>query len=244
MSINPDTFGEPVPTDFADVFDDWIAGASIAKRSVVIYGKPGLFAEYEQIERELEVARESEKHGAELAGSDVARLEQQLEELYAEWVASKSTWVVRGVTPETLERAKAQEPAIEEPTAPEAPELPKNATDQQKRAHTVAMQRHAEAVAEYEAATDVYNDEINLRCIAWSTLSIEFSDGRKVEAQIDDDGEVIAPVVGVDRLRNMKRRLGEAQLLKILSAAQMATVVEPEIPAPFSRSTSESDPTS
>jgi len=38
--------------DFSDAFDDWIGGASISKRSLVIFGKPGLYARMQELERE------------------------------------------------------------------------------------------------------------------------------------------------------------------------------------------------
>src|SRR5690606_14927286 len=250
MDIN---VGEAAPADFADVFDEWIAGASINKRSVTIYGKPGLAAEYEQLERDLEVAEEAEKHGAELAGSEVRRITARMEELYGEWQASKSTWTVRGVSSEMAERLKAAEPARVEPeplVEPKAPVLPERATEQQRKSHTIAMQEYdaklaayREALPEHTQAVEAFNDALNLRYITAAVLKIEFADGRTVEAEVDDDGAVVVPAVTVAQLTKLRKRLGETQLLSLITASQAALLVEPEIPAPFSRRTSETEGT-
>src|SRR5690554_2188570 len=70
VSEHPITPSESVPADFADVFDEWIGGATIAKRSVPIYGKPGLYAEFQDLERRLELLESLGEDGGEFAGSE------------------------------------------------------------------------------------------------------------------------------------------------------------------------------
>ena len=234
---------EALPADFdGAAFDDWIAGATVAKRSVVIYGKPGLYAEYEQLERDLEVAKSNEEHGAELAGSEVRRIERRMRELYDEWVASKSTWIVHALDDEALTALKEQEPALVEPEAPKPPEepvLPERPTVQQQKSHELARQAYEKAVAEHAAATKAhdrkhaaYAAEMNFRAIAAAVERVEFPDGR------------VAGEVSVGQLRAMHARLGEQQLLRLVTAIQLAGLTEPEIPAPFWSDGSEVDPTS
>ena len=249
MSINP--AGEPLPIDVDDAFDDWLSGASINKRSVEIYAKPGLAAEYEQLERDLERAEEAEKHGAEMGGRESRQIIERMAELYEEWMASKSVWTVRGVNEAMSDRIRAEVPEVPplvEPTKPEP--LRKNATPQESKNHTLAMQAYDKARAEYEAALPAHErevakhtDETNLRYIAAAVEKIELGDGRTIEAEYGDDGDVVTPAVSVEKLRQMKVRLGDAQLARVLLAMQVASVREPVISGPFSRasSTTEND---
>lgn len=241
MSIQPDS--QIVPTDFTpDAFAEWIGGATIAKRSVTIYGKPGLYAEYETLTRDLEIAQADEGDG-EMAGSESARIRARLEEIYAEWMASKSTWTVRALTSEELsalgdadeDRGYDELVAPEPPVPPTAPEPPaKNAGETARRAHTVATQRHQAAMDQHtkdrrahSAAKGAYEAEMNLRGVAEAFDSIEFPDGRTVET------------ITVEQLRTMRATLGDIQIHRLVVAAANAAVEEPVIPAPFSPRSSE-----
>jgi len=223
------TESTPVPADFdGSALDDWIAGGSVAKRSVVVYGRPDLFAEYEQIERDLELLGDDD----ELGGGERARLIKRRSDLYDEWIASKSTWIIAALTPDQIDACKTREPALVEPAEPVAPELAKNATDAQKRSHTVKTQEYDAALAAYEKARTEFNRELDLRCLAAAVERIDFADGR------------VAGAVTVDQLKAMRERMGDLQLTRLVMTATMATMEEPLIPAPFSHSNSETGPTS
>lgn len=239
------TPSEPIPADFeGDAFDEWIDGATVSKRSVAIYGKPGLFAEYEQLERDLEVAQAAAKGGEEMGGSESKRIERRLGEIYAEWMDSKSNWVVRALSEDDFDAIKEQmaEEGIVEPDPLPEPvppkDLPAKRTDQQGKTHTLKTAEYETAKAEYDAtlpdhtkAVTAYADELNFRIIATSVDRIDFASGRVQDS------------ITVEQLRKLKKRLGERQLLSLISASQLAMYQEPEIPAPFSRTSSEDDQT-
>lgn len=240
------TESDPVPADFeGDAFDEWIGGATVSKRSVPIYGKPGLFAEYEDLERQREKAVDEQKGGAELGGSGIVAIDERLAEIYEEWMASKSTWTVRALDEDeikavgaTVDEAIGEEPVEPKPEHPKPADLPKNHSDQQAKSHTIKMQAYEAAKPAHDAALKVYAeahkayiDELNFHLIAAAVERIEFANGR-VQSEIT-----------VEQLRALKKRLGERQLMSLLNAAQLAIYVEPEIPAPFSNRDSEDDPT-
>ena len=251
MSINP--AGEPLPIDVDDAFDDWLSGASINKRSVEIYAKPGLAAEFGQLERDLARAREVEEQGAEMAGRESAHIEARMAELYEEWMASKSVWTVRGVNGAMMDRVREEVPDLEPLVAPTKPEpLRKGATPQESKSHTLAMKAYEKERAEYEAALPAreraearHADERNLRYMAACIEKVELPDGRVIEAEYGDDGDVVTPAVPVEKLRAMKTVLGDAQLSRVLLAMEVATKQEPILSAPFSQASSseESDET-
>lgn len=261
-------------------FDDWIAGASTARRAVVIYGKPGLYAEYQQIDRELTIAKAeaAEGGGDEMGGSPVRRLERRLQALYEEWEASRTTWVVEMIDDDLIDAIKAQlaEQEVLEPKQPEEPErpaapqplkdLPGNATEAQKRSHTVKKQaydaarvEHEAAVAawqvdyeayttgplaDYEKAAEAYADNLNLHLISAALREVKDAEGNVRQRALLENGRVTLPAVTVDQLRNLRKTLGRAQLLRLMAGITEATYSETELTAPFSQSTSEDAPTS
>jgi hypothetical protein len=239
------TESEAVPADFeGDAFDDWIGGATVSKRSVPIYGKPGLFAEWEQLERDIEIAEAEEAGGAELGGSKSSKLKKRREEIYHEWMDSKSDWIVRGLDEDDLKEItdELEAEGIVEPDALKKPAepkpLPTKHTEQQGKTHTLATNEYEIAKAEYEAAlpdhqkaVTAYADELNLRIIATAVDRIDFASGRTQDE------------ITVEQLRKLKKTLGERQLLKLIQASQLAMFQEPEIHAPFSRDSSEDAPT-
>lgn len=238
---NPDS----VAADFADAFDDWLAGATISKRSVIVYGKPGLFAEYEDLERQREVLETRLKSlgedSGEMAGSEASRVRADLQvndtaqqALYDEWMASKSTWVVRALLESEIEGINDMEPVLTEPIEPPrpaAPEpLPPKHTEQQAKSHTVATKAWEEKMtawkaeyADYIETAAAYMVERNFRCLAIAVERIEFTDGR------------VSNGISVERLRALRNRLGENQISRLMDAAQQAAQEEPEIPVPFSQ---------
>jgi hypothetical protein len=235
------TASEPIPTDFeGDAFDDWIGGATVAKRSVAIYGKPGLYAEYQELERERERIEAENKAGGEMAGSGLARVDGRMAEIYDEWMESKSTWIVRALDEDQTKAIEAElgdGPLKPDELVKPAP-LPAKRTEQQAKSHTLRMQEYEaakpaydEAVKEYEAANDEYVTKLNLHIIAAAVERIDFANGRVQDS------------ITVERLLSLKKKLGERQLLKLINASQLALLAEPEIHAPFSQDSSETDQT-
>lgn len=147
---------DPVETDFSDFFDEWIGGASPARRSVTIYGKPGLFAEFQQLQRQIDIEEAAAKSGGEeMAGSQVKKWRQRQEEIYDEWEASRTTWVLERTGEDAIEAAKSD---LVEPVEPAD-----DASDQEKAA--------------YAQAVEEYSDEINLRLIVASVVEVRDAQG-------------------------------------------------------------------
>jgi hypothetical protein len=234
------TASEAIPADLeGDAFDDWIGGATVSKRSVPIYGKPGLYAEYQELERERERIVAENKAGGEMAGSGLAKVDARLAEIYDEWIESKSTWIVAALDEDQTKAIEAE--LGEGPLKPDElvePVLPAKHTEQQAKSHTIKMQEYEaakpaydEAVKEYEAANAEYVTQLNLRIIAAAVERIDFANGRVQDS------------ITVERLLSLKKILGERQLLKLINASQLALLAEPEIHAPFSSSDSQDDQT-
>lgn len=218
------------PADFGDVFDDWIGGATLAKKSVDIYGRPDLYAEFEKLDRQLkaELAVRGDDDEPAMDDSVVSDLEQQLVDLYEKWEASKSTWTVRAM-PRDAGKAIAREHPDQTAVEP----LPEDADE-------TAVAAHQSAVDAFEAQSDARNYAILEQVIT----RIEFSEGRVIEAVIADDGHtMVRPAITTKQLATMRARLGDWQYIKLIQASKLAASTEPVIPAPFSRTSSRSDQT-
>lgn len=228
--MSEDTTTSTGPSEFASMFDDWIAGATLAHKSLDIYGQPALQAEYEKLTRELEVAKAAAKdtESALTDESEVDAIEAKLVALYEQWMASKSTWTVRAMPTEL-----AAELSLEHPDQPQPDDVPADATAEAKAQHTEAMKA-------WRAASDARNFAI----LEQTVVRIEWADGRKVEATFDTDNiRVDKPAVTVAQLKQMRSRLGDVQYLRLLQASTLASMQEPVIPAPFLRSSSKTEKT-
>ncbi|TSD68134.1 hypothetical protein [Aeromicrobium piscarium] len=231
----PDLENEVVPADFDDAFGDWIGGAALTKRSVTIYGRPDLAAEFQSLEREKAVLEESSELTDTMAGDPrLHEIEQAMGELYDQWQASKSEWIVQDISAQIDQVNEAVGDAPVAPEAPEEPKLRKGASDVQKRAHTVAMQKydqakaeHEAAVREYEKAASKWSEEYALQFLAHAVVEVRFPDGR------------VSDGVSVEQLRAMRAKLGERQLRRLQDEARQAMTTEPVISAPFSPSDSQ-----
>lgn len=216
------TESTPVPQEFADVFDDWIAGAAITRRAVTIYGKPNLAAEYETLERDLAML-DDEDQGGELAGGPKSKILARMAELHDEWVASKSVWTVAGVTPTRVEELRLQEPVLVEPLKPTP--VAEDADDEARLAYV-------EAHSAYLVALLAHQLEMAYRIVADAVVKAEFGDGRTKVG------------ITVDQVRALGARLGDRQVRKLANAAQAADAKDVVIPAPFSRRNSSNTPAS
>lgn len=147
----------PIPDD-ADVLEAWIDGATLSRRSVTVFGRPDLVAEAQKVDEALE-ALDRESDGEESAGDPRrAELHDRAAKIHDQWLASKSTWVVRAIgddDPDEVARQVGDAPKAKNPKAP---------TDEELK----AIEAHA--------------DETNLRLLSRAVVEIEFADGRKVES--------------------------------------------------------------
>ena len=126
--------GSPVSTEGRDWFSDWLDAGTVAQRSVEIYGRPDLFAKFEALERRLAVAQEVEESGDKMLGdTGVDTIEAELEELYNQYQASKTTWYIRALTSAEFDKIK------DDCGFPD--DLNEDATDEEKRAHKKATER-------------------------------------------------------------------------------------------------------
>lgn len=210
---------EPVPVDFPDVFDDWIGGASIATRSVAIHAKPGLYADYQKLERELKIAEDMTKGETSIGDTGVDDVLEKMKALYDEWMASKSTWIVQAISEDQVKAIRETVPFPEPP-----PPVADDADKAVKSAHDKAIEVHN---ADFTKA----NNEANLLILVDAVTRIEFADGRTVDG------------VTADQLRKMRSTLGSRQMLSLVQAATLAALEEPEIPSPFSQRSSKTDRT-
>lgn len=231
------------PTIDGDALDEWLAGATIAKRSVPIYGKPGLIAEIQELERQA--AKVEQLEAEEALGDDEAEeIQARFDELHQEYIDSKSTWTVRALGDDDFERlgvelaaAVGEKPVVPvEPTQP-AP-LPAKRTATQVGKHQAAMAEYEAKKASYDADVEAFEKayahwitERNLRQVVAAVVKIDFADGRSVDS------------IDLDRLRTLSKILGDRQILALLAAIRAAMSEEPEISAPFSRRSSQDETT-
>ena len=219
----------PAPEEFASsgALDEWIDGATVAKRSVPIYGNPGLYAEYEDLERKLSAAKlQAEVEDESLGDAGVQEVEQQMRVLLEKFRASKATWTVRALADEDFKAIRA---AVDWPTEPKEPKEPDEKDPEKARmlkaAHEVSMAAYEAELKEYEEQMAALGDQVNLEILAKAVCDITFADGRR------SDG------VTVEQLQRLRKKLGERQLLTLIQTSQRVTYEEPKVPAPFSPAT-------
>lgn len=236
---------DTLPADFN--LDDWINGGSVTRRSIDIYSRPDLYAEYEELERRLQNAlaraQVDEASLADTEDEELVALRNAIQENYDAWIASKSTWRVRALDVEDeIEPLQAQVPTYDDlPEFPEkAPLAPRdragNATKAFEERYTAWEKRRDEFTAgqadEAKALMEKRikaSDQYDLDCIALAVESIEFANG------------VVATGVTVEQLRKMRKGIGPQQVKRLLLAALQATTKEPTIPVPFSQTASKGD---
>lgn len=221
------TTSEALDVDFDDAFDAWLEGGHVARRSVVIYSKPHLYAEFQDLERRMRGLVAALGKDVSQSDPEMEALEADYERVYEQWMASKSTWYVHQLSPEDTKLVTASIPVLEA--------LPKDASDAAKA--TRARKVEAE------------QNELNLRTVAVATLQLKIGDKvidlppiSKVDE--DDPATMKKALKDVERivskLRGMVRTIGDDGVLKIIEAIALAGR-DDEIPAPKSRKPSESD---
>lgn len=225
----PETEVDVTPLeDFDSVLDDWIAGASLTRIPVTIYGKQHLFEEYQRLveEREVLAQVEDESERSMSESSRLAEIDARIAEIYDEWMASKSVWVVEDISEQL---AAVRERVGDAPEAPIKPELPRGASDVQKRSHTVKTAEYEKALKVYEQAAADWNERFSLESAAAAVVRVEFADGR------------VQKGVTTAQVRALARKLGDKQVNRIQAAIRQAMLSEPVIDAPFSHASSLDD---
>lgn len=229
------------PVDFDDALDSWIEGASLTRSSVPVYGNGAV------VERMHEITRQLSEAGVDIGESgdvslgesgDEADLVAEYADLFEQRESSKAVWVIEDVSSVVDEIRDAAGVVPEPPEEMDEPVLGSHPSEQQKRAHNVAMQKylkdkpaHDERVREYEKASMEWAENFGLRLIERAVVEIRMADGRK------------APGISIDNLRKLRARIGDRQLNNVQERIRTLMTKEPVVQAPFSQSTSEPDPT-
>lgn len=233
----PDLAGadQITPGDFD--LDDWINGGSIAEQSVPIYGKPGLLAKIDDLDRRIDRIQVANDADGSLAGEgdDLEDLAAERDALRREFLASELTWFVRALDDDDYRQIKNDLAAagVEEPgDAPEPPKTPKakpQVTPNADAAHADALAAHKVAVDAYETRVLAYANARNYATVAAATTRVRRADGSEINA------------VTPKQVEKMKKALGSRQILTLMQAINLAQMAEPEIPAPFSLESSSDD---
>lgn len=206
----PDSDAVPVGDDW---FDSWLETGTVAQRSVNIYGRPDLFAKYEDLERRRAVAAEVEDEEKSLGDSTLTDLDEEIAALYKTWQDSKTVWYIRALNPEEIEAVRDE---------CKFPDEPKPEKDEKEVA--------PDARREYERAVEVANTKANKLMVSRSLVKIE-----------NNDGDVVRESITPDQVGVMRGKLGDQQILRLVAAAMVAATQEVSIPVPFSRSSSKKD---
>lgn len=236
---------DSTPADFN--LDDWINGGSVARRSIDIYSRPDLYADYEELERRLAIAlkREGldESSLADAEDEEIVEIRDAIEENYNAWLASKSTWRVRALDEEEeIAPLRDAIPRYDDlPTFGEKkPTAPRDHAGKPSEAYEKRLdawqERFAAFLKEQEpAAKDLAAkraksiEDFHLACVAAAVESIEFPNGHV------EDGVTVA------HLRTMQKKIGTHQVSRLVAAAMQASGEEPDLPVPFSPTSSKGD---
>lgn len=196
-----------------DWFDQWLETGTVAQRSVNVYGRPDLFAKYEDLERRRAVAAEVEDEEKSLGDSTLADLDEEISNLYKQWQDSKTTWYIRALQPEEINAVR------DECNFPDEPKPGKD-----EKAVDPAVRR------EYEREADEANTRANQLMVSRALVKIE-----------NNAGDTVRESITSEQVGAMRSKLGDQQILRLVAAAMVAATQEVSIPVPFSRSSSKSD---
>jgi len=208
------TESTPIDNDFDDAFDAWLEGADLPQRSVVIYSKPHLFAEVQDVLRRQENLEKAIGKDASQGDNELEQLAAEHQRLYDEVMASKSTWFVHALSDEDKTLVRAGIPTFKK--------LPDDAPDADK----------AKLMRQIEAA----QVEANLRTVAVGTVKIELHD-RTLELPKIEDAKDLERVA--NKLRAMVKKIGADAVLKLIIAIGEAAENAEELDVPKSRKRSE-----
>ena len=215
----------------------WIASGTVATRTVDIFNRPDMIAEYEALEAEYTAAEKA----AVQAGNDAPMsavdprpgVEARMEEWWERWDASKATWTVRALSHDEIEATfEAKDGGIASPPQPVAP-LP--------QAGKKAQEDYSEKVTKWARAVHEADRERTLHLISAAITAVESTRGRLER----DPGH--PPIVTVEALRQLRDRphgdtwvgmipSGKGQRVtgKLATAVMAATEGDVAVPRPTS----------
>lgn len=223
---------------------DWLSGATVAEMSVDVYQRPDLLGKINEWERRLEratAAGDAERSAGE--PDPIAALEAEGEALLAELEASKSVWYMRALSSDDEDAINEAHPLPEPPArfAEKPPVLTARPTEVQSQAFLKAHEA-------YEQRKTLHDEERRPdaeKYVKQLTVTLKARGVEKIVrslARIEAGGSVIATAITAEQAATLPAKIGEQQTGKILEAIADATQIEPELPASFSRASSETTP--
>lgn len=212
------TDSTPVDTDQGDWFSQWLDSGTVSQRSVDIYGRPDLYAQYEDLERRYAIAREQEKKGgAERDMSEMAettRILEKMEDLYDAWMKSKTTWYIRALGQEEIDDAR------DESNFPTEPEFKKGIAEDAKK-----------------KVEDKYKRELNKAQSRANFLTVS----KALVKVTNPAGDTVKESITPEEVERLRGSVGDLQILRLVGAAMVASSEEPTMPVPLSPESSNSD---
>lgn len=216
-NIDPVNDSQAVPAG-DDWFDQWIDAGTVSQRSVDVYGRPDLYAQYEDLERKYAVAQAKERKGGPERDltemSEANQILEAMEKLYGAWMKSKTTWFIRALNEDEIDSIKD---AANFPTEP-------------KFKDGMAEGAKKEVQAKYERELTRANSESNFGMVSAALVKVTNPSGDTVK-------ESITPA----EVEKMRAKIGDLQILRLVSAAMVASTQEPTMPVPLSPTNSNDD---
>lgn len=213
--MTENTTPEPVEDSAAvpagdDWFDSWLETGTVSQRSVDVYGRPDYYAQYEDLERKYAIAQAKEKNGPERDLTEMSEANQILEameKLYGAWMKSKTTWFMRALNEDEIDEAKE---AADFPTEPKFKE-------------GMAEGAKKEVQAKYERAKTKADAVSNYSMISKSLVKVT-----------NQAGDTVKESITAAEVEKMRAKIGDLQILRLVSAAMIASTQEPTMPVPLS----------
>lgn len=197
--------------------DAWLDGAKRTERSVTVYARPDLLADIDLVEKELRTlpAPGSDEDRAFGESDPAVDAQNRLDDLYIRLDASKLVLRVRSLTDE--EQHEIREAA--------AKDLSEAMTEAAKTARAEAVK---EAKIDGEQRTPADINELArkaARAAADAVLDREVSLRTIAEA-------ITTPKMTLEQVKNMYRKLGDAQMMLVQNAYMKASLEAPQVQVP------------
>ncbi|TSI12629.1 hypothetical protein [Brevibacterium aurantiacum] len=200
-----------------DWFDSWLETGTVSQRSVDVYGRPDLYAQYENLERQYAIAQAKEKNGPERDLTEMSASNQILEDmekLYAEWTKSKTTWYIRALNEDEIDAIKDE---IDFPTEPQFKS-------------GIAEDAKKKVQAKYEREKTRADAQSNYRMVASALVKVT-----------NQAGDVVKESITANEVEQVRSKIGDLQILRLTAAAMVASTQEPTMPVPLSPTNSNDD---
>lgn len=200
-----------------DWFDSWLETGTVSQRSVDVYGRPDLYAQYENLERQYAIAQAKEKNGPERDLTEMSASNQileDMEQLYAAWTKSKTTWYIRALNEDEIDAIKD---GIDFPTEPEFKKGMAEGAKKEVQAKFERDKTHAESLA-------------NFGMVSAALVKVT-----------NQAGDVVKESITRDEVKAMRSKIGDLQILRLVAAAMVASTQEPTMPVPLSPTNSNDD---